>query len=82
MTFHDINGLTESRTFQDIWQHTATHPTQMQCPICQNQCYRHQSWIGLNMNQVGKITFKCMKPNCEFNTMDFTIEAIPKKEER
>ena len=79
MVFHDINGLTESRTFSDLWQHTARNPTTMQCPICQKQCYRSQAWTGFNMNQVGKITFKCMNAKCEFNEMDFTIEATPKE---
>ena len=79
MVFHDINGLTESRTFSDLWQYVAKNPTQMKCPICKSQCYRHQAWTGFNMNKVGKITFKCMKQDCDFNTMDFTIEAIAKQ---
>ena len=81
MTFHSINGLIESKTFQDFWQHIAKHPTQMQCPICQSQCYRAKSWVGFNMNQAGSITFKCTTQDCDFNTMDFTIQANPHKEE-
>ena len=78
MVFHSINGLIESRTFSDLWQHVARNPTQMQCPICRTQCYRSQAWTGFDMNRAGKITFKCMNTSCDFNTMDFTIEAIGK----
>jgi len=81
MTFHSINGLIESKTFQDFWQHIAKHPTQMQCPICGEQCYRAKAWVGFNMNQAGSITFKCTNPNCDFNKMEFTIKANPHKEE-
>ena len=79
MTFKSHDGLIESRTFSDFWQHCAKNPLQMKCPVCGSQCYRSQSWLGFNMDMVGKITFKCTKPGCEFNDMDFTVEATSRE---
>ena len=79
MTFHDWDGLTESRRFSDfVFQQSTFNPAKRKCPDC-GYIMKHFIWTGLNMDKVGFAEFTCTNEDCHFHKNPIRIEPIPRK---
>ncbi len=83
MVFKSINGLVESQDFTDFWRWCATHFDKLRCPACDKKAKISHFFTGLmGMHLTGYATFRCIDPDCEFNKTNFTIQAIPRSEQK
>ena len=82
MVFKSIKGLIECQNFSDFWVWHLINSNKLTCPNCNKQALKDEHFTGFDMNKTGQISFKGIDPKCEFNKMNFTVEAIPRSEQK
>jgi len=75
MSFHYWDGLTEIRTFTDLYHWVQTHREKILCPECGRQMVVRMM-PSFNMEQFGQAQFYCTSLGCPFRKEPIRIEAI------
>lgn len=69
----------EIKKFVDFYNYCHYHQEELVCPICGSNIRGQFCIGGFDMNKTGRVEFQCLKSECDFNKMNFTVDVYREK---